>query len=72
MRSVKQSSVFAHENGNHVMAMVSGQKLIKEYPIDWKEKNFEFKILLLVEPNLKSLNTDPSATTPVNKNDGTE
>lgn len=43
MRSVKQSSVFAHENGNHIIAMVSGRKLIKEYPNDWEAKILDMK-----------------------------
>lgn len=43
MGGVKQSSVFAHENGNHVIAMISGRKLIKEYPLDWEEKILNMK-----------------------------
>jgi hypothetical protein len=43
MRGVKQSSVFASENGNHIIAMVSGRKLIKEFPDDWEDKILNMK-----------------------------
>ena len=43
MRSIKQASVFAHDNANHIIAMVLGRKLIKEYPTDWGEKILNLK-----------------------------
>lgn len=34
----KQASVFAKKDSNHIISMVLGRKLIKKYPVDWKEK----------------------------------
>jgi len=41
----KQASFFVEGNSNHAIAMVLGRKLIKEYPVGWKEKILNFPSL---------------------------
>lgn len=48
-RGIKQQSVFDHEYGTHVIAMVLGRKLINNFPDSWENKILDFDPLLSLE-----------------------